>query len=250
MLRFVSWLPWPAAVLVIGIFLGLHSIAAASSGQAGDRGLEAGLGMLEEGRTLLDDAVLAQARNYFLKLTTQQGDNAVYFYELARVHAYRSESCFARGDKKAAGRALDEGIASVEQSLRLNERSADAQSLLADLYGRIGFGTAMLEGPKYGPKVKDENKRALEIDGRNPRVLASLGRQYLQAPKMFGGNLDQALESFRKSIELDPAFDETYVWLAIALRKKGDLPGADQALETALRLNPRSAFAKHTEAKK
>ena len=45
------------------------------------------------------------------------------------------------------------------------------------------------------------------------------------------------------------AFDETYVWLAIALRKKGDAAGADQALQEALRLNPRSAFAQQTTAK-
>ena len=82
--------------------------------------------MLEEGRTLLDDVVLALARDYFLKLPTRHGDNAIDFYELRRVDAYRSESCFARGDKKAAGRTLNEGIASVQQSLKVNENSADA----------------------------------------------------------------------------------------------------------------------------
>jgi eukaryotic-like serine/threonine-protein kinase len=63
---------------------------------------------------------------------------------------------------------------------------------------------------------------------------------------MFGGDVDKAIESFRTSTQIDPKSDETYVRLAIALRKKGDTAGAEQALQEALRLNPRSAFAKST----
>jgi Flp pilus assembly protein TadD len=50
-------------------------------------------------------------------------------------------------------------------------------------------------------------------------------------------------------VELDPKADETFVWLAMALRKKGDSAGADQALQEALRLNPRSVFAKQAAKK-
>ena len=137
------------------------------------------------------------------------------------------------------------------QSLKLNEKSTDAHSLLADLYGRkISFGIGMFAGPKFGPKNQAENKRAQELDGNNPRVFANLGRQYLNAPKMFGGDVDKAIESFRKSIQLDSKFDEAFVWLGVALRKKGDSAGAEQAFQEALRLNPRSSFAKQTAEKK
>ena len=169
----------------------------------------------------------------------------MYFYELARVESYRSSAYSMHDDKKKAEHALDGAIATVQQSLKLNYKSSDAHSLLADLYGRkIGFGVGMFAGPKYGPKVKSENQRAQELDANNPRVYASLGRQYLMAPHMFGGDLDKAVESLRKSTQLDRNSDETYVWLAIALRKEGDTAGAEQALQEALKLNPRSAFAK------
>jgi tetratricopeptide (TPR) repeat protein len=215
-----------------------------------DPALDQGIPLLEEARTTLGDTALAQARDYFSKLTQQHPDNAAYFYELARVDAYRCEAYAEHGDKKNAEHALDAAIASAQQSLKLNEKSADAHSLLADLYGRkIGFGTPMFAGPKFGPKVKAENQRALELDPNNARAAASLGRQYFEAPKMFGGDLEKAIESFRKSIQLDPQFDETYVWLATALRKKGDTAGADQALQEALKLNPRSAFAQQSGKK-
>ena len=226
-------------------------IVATCPAQTGDPALDDGLRLLEEGRTTLEDAPLSQARDYFAKLTQQHPDKATYFYELARVSAYRCEAHSAHGNKKNAEHALEDAIANVEQSLRLNEKSADAHSLLADLYGRkIGFGIGMFAGPKFGPKLKAENQRAQELDGNNPRVFASLGRQYLNAPKMFGGDIDKAIESFRKSTQLDPRSDETFVWLAIALRKKGDATGAGQAFEQALRLNPRSAFAKQLQGSK
>lgn len=155
-----------------------------------------------------------------------------------------------RDDKKNAERALDEAISNVQQSLKLNDKSPDAHSLLADLYGRkISLGIGMFAGPRYGPKVDAENRRALELDPNNPRAHASRGRQYLESPKMFGGDIDKSVAEFRKAVELDPSSDETFVWLTIALRKKGDSTGADKALQEALRLNPRSVFAQHWATK-
>jgi len=221
-----------------------------ASAQMSDPALTDGLKLLDEARTTLDDGALTSAQTYFAKLTQQHPENAAYFYELARVHAYRSSAWSMRGEKKKAEHTLDVAITAALQSLKLEDKSSDAHSLLADLYGRkIGFGVGMFAGPKYGPKVQAENKRAQELDPNNPRVFASLGRQYLEAPHMFGGDVDKAIASFRKSIELDPKSDEAYVWLAVALRKKGDKAGADQALQQALQLNPRSVFAKSTAKK-
>src|SRR5580700_6515534 len=144
--------------------------------QAPDPALDQGLRLLEEGRTTLNDGTLTQARDYFAKLTQQHADNAVYFYELARVDQYQCQSYLQRGDKKNAEHALDSAIASVQRSIKLNDNSADAHSLLADLYGqKIGMGVGMFAGPKFGPKLKAENERAMALDAKNPRVYASLG---------------------------------------------------------------------------
>jgi tetratricopeptide (TPR) repeat protein len=212
---------------------------------------DSALQLLEQGRTTFNPSTLDAARDTFARLTEVHPNNALYWYERARANHYRSLALEAHGDKKNAGKALDEAVSEVQQSLELSEGSSDAHSLLADLYGRkIGYGMPMFTGPKYGPKVQQENQRALELDANNPRAYASLGRQYFMAPKMFGGDLEKAIGSFHKSTQLDPKSDETFVWLAIALRKKGDNAGAQQALQEALRLNPQSAFAKETEEKK
>jgi Flp pilus assembly protein TadD len=230
------------SLLAVAFILGAHAEV--------DAALEQGLKLLERGRTLLSEKDLTEARDHFAALAQQAG-NAVYSFQEARANQYLCEALAAHGDKKNAERALDAAIDNVQLALRLNEKSAEAHSLLADLYGRkITLGSAMFAGPKYGPKLKAENKRALELDPRSPRVFASLGREHLQAPRMFGGDIDRAIEDFQESVELDPKSDETFVWLALALRKKGDASGVGQALHSALDLNPQSVFALETAGKK
>lgn len=219
--------------------------------QAQEAAPDSAMQLLNQGRTTQDQGTLSAAREDFRKLIEDHPNQDLYWYLLARTDAYRCQAYRAQGDKKNAEHALDEAIRNAQEALTINDNSADAHSLLADLYGeKIGFGMAMFAGPRYGPKVQQENRRALALDASNPRVYASLGRQYLEAPKMYGGDVDKAIESFRKSTQLDPKSDEAFVWLAIALRKKGDQAGAQQALQEALKLNPQSAFAQQTAAAK
>lgn len=227
--------------LVLGLILALPSLASSQAGPA----LAEGLRLLEEGRTTLEEKPLMDAKNYFASLAQKDGpDNSSCFYPLAQANRYLAESYAMRNDTKNAGNALDEAIAAAQRSITLDGKSAGAHSLLADLYGRkISFG-GFLAGMRYGSKVDSENKQAQALDANNARVYASLGRQYLHAPSMFGGDVDKAIASFRQSTQLEPNFDETYVWLAIAYRKKGDTANATNALQQALRLNPRSVFAK------
>lgn len=230
-------------------YVALPVLSSLAFAQASDPALAEGLRRLEEGRTTLEEKSLADAKAYFTGLT-QKDSNARYSYQLARVESYLVESYASRGDNKNAERALDEAIASAQRALSLNDKSADAHSLLADLFGRkISLG-GFFAGMRYGSKIDAENKKALALDGNNPRVFASLGRQYLFSPGMFGGDVDKAIKNFSKAAELDPGFDENFVWLAIAYHKKGDTANADKALQEALRLNPRSAFAKHTHSRK
>ncbi len=222
-------------------------IATLAAAQVADPDLAEGLRLLEEGRTTLSEPALKEAVTYFTGQKQKKPNDAIYDYELARADQYRCDGADTHGDKKAAVAALDKAIEEAQESLRVNEQSAERHSLLADLYGRkISFG-GFMPGPRYGPKVSSENRRALRLDSDNPRVQASLGRQYLEAPKMFGGDIDQAIASFQKSLQRDPRNDETLLWLAMAFRKKGEDRSADDALDKALQLNPRSAFAKRVK---
>jgi tetratricopeptide (TPR) repeat protein len=209
-----------------------------------DSVLEKGRQLLLEARTTLDDKALAEASQYFTQLAQKDPNNPQFQYYLARVQSYRTDFYDNRQQRKQAEKALDEAIAAAQRAVGLDDKAAEFHSLLGELYGRkIGFGgffTAM----RYGPRANAETERALALDPNNPRAHACLGRKYLFSPRMFGGDIDKAVASFRKATELDPAFDENFVWLSIAYRKKGEPEAADRALQEALRLNPRSEFVR------
>jgi tetratricopeptide (TPR) repeat protein len=227
------------------IFLFLFSCLGPA--QAPDSILAEGVRLLEEGRTTLEEKPLTDAKNYFTQLA-QTSKNPAHFYQLARADSYLMESYAARHESKRAEQALEDAIAAAQHCIGLDDKSAEAHSLLADLYGRkISLG-GFLAGPRFGPKIVAENKKALDLAPNDALVYASLGRQYLYAPKMFGGDVGRAIDNFLKATQLDPSSDENFVWLAIAYRKNGDTPHAEKALRQAVQLNPRSAFAKATAA--
>jgi tetratricopeptide (TPR) repeat protein len=201
---------------------------------------------VEAARKTHDEKQLQSLKAQLEQLIAQNPNDAGIYLELAKVHEYFLDVYEMRKDKKAAGEAVDKAMEAAQRSIELNDRSADAHSLLADLYGRkISLGNAMFAGPKFGPKVKEENAKALALDDKNPRVWASLGRQYLMTPKMFGGDVTKAMDSFQKSLAIDSLQDETWVWLAKTFQKQGDRAKARDAVQHAVALNPDSPWVKN-----
>ena len=232
------------------VFLCLFLVFWGGLGFSADIALDHALALIEEGRTTLDPSALDAARVEVVRLTQASPSNATYVYELARVDFYIVDSDTARHEKKPASEALELAIGEAQRAIALDGKFAEAHSLLGDLYGvKISLGGAFT-GARYGPKIISENKIAEGLNPNSAVVCASLGRQYLLTPKIFGGDQEKALEYFRKATQLAPSNDENFVWLGIGLRKHGDAAGAEKAFQMALQLNPRSVFAKDSRAAK
>jgi tetratricopeptide (TPR) repeat protein len=202
---------------------------------------------IESARRKRDPVQLESLKSQLVQLVNQEPNDSQALFKLALVEGYLVDVAELRKDKKAANAALEKALEAVQRSIKLNDNSADAHSLLADLYGRkISLGNGMFAGPRFGPKVNEENKRAMALDDKNPRVWASAGRQYLMTPKTFGGDTSKAIDSFKKSLALDPNQDETWVWLAKAYEKQSDKANAHDAIQHALQLNPQNPWAQET----
>jgi tetratricopeptide (TPR) repeat protein len=234
----VRAIPFPFAATLFGICL----LFAPESfhAQANDDPL---VSAIEIARRARDPSQLQSLSSQLEQRIKQNPSDFEALYQLPRVQAYLADAYHMNKDKKSASAAIDKAIDAAQRSIQLNEKSAPAHSLLADLYGRkISFG-GMFAGARLGPKITEENKRALALDDKDARVWASLGRQYLMAPKMFGGDVNKSIQTFQKSLSLDPQQDETYVWLAKAYEKLGDTAKAREAVQRALRLNPQNPMA-------
>lgn len=202
---------------------------------------EAGERELENGRSTLDTKTRIAARGSFQKCTRNDERKSVCYYDLARCELYLGKSEVLQKNHAAADKWEDAAIADAQHAIALNDRSADAHALLSDLYGSKIRG--MISGMHFGPRANSEIQRAFQLDPNCPQAFTVIGRKYLYSPSMFGGDIDKAIESFKRATGADPRNDEAFVWLAIAYRKKGDPERARQALSEALRLNSRSVFA-------
>lgn len=196
---------------------------------------------LESGRSSLDVKGLTIAQQDFQRCIQEQSSNFRCYYDLARTEDYLHKAEANAHHDSVAKKWLDEAIESVETAIARNDHSADAHALLGDLYGEKISG--MFSGMKYGPQANAEVEKALQIDPHSATAYAVLGRKYLFSPPMFGGDINKAIDSFRKATVYDSQSYEDFVWLAIAYRKQGDTSNYQQAISRALELNPASAFA-------
>lgn len=162
-------------------------------------------------------------------------------YRLARTCYYLSLVYENQKKRDLGEKALEEALKIAFLAVQQNKDSAEIHSLLADIYGlRIRAYGDLFTAIDNGPKLEEQNKLALKLDPKNPRVFGSLGRQYLFTPADFGGDPQKALEAFKKSLELDPNSDETLFWLSRAYRKLGDKENLVKTLKKAHHRNPRN----------
>ena len=205
--------------------------------------LASGEQQLRDGRTTYNIAVLTAAHNSFSACIRGKQNQAIdrCSYDLARSDRYLNLAELEVRDSRAAKYWLNAALTDAQGAVARNPHSPDTHALLADIYGAEIEG--MFSGMKYGPKANAETAEAFRLDPQNAQAWAVSGRKYLYAPSIFGGDLDKAADAFRKATLYDPNSDENFVWLAIALQKKGDLSEAREALGTALHLNERSVFA-------
>ena len=197
--------------------------------------------LLEEGRSTLQVEKLEQLRAMLEPCANTVNADFECRYRLAQTGYYLSFAYELQKQRGPGEKALEKALQCALKASRQKNDSSDIHSLLADIYARkIGTYGDMFTGMDCGPKVADENKKALALSPDNPRVQASLGRQYLMAPPLFGGDVNKAVTCFNKSLELNPQSDETLYWLAKAYGKLKDKTNREITLKKALVLNPQN----------
>jgi tetratricopeptide (TPR) repeat protein len=74
----------------------------------------------------------------------------------------------------AANAAMDAALAALEIAVKLDERHAESHALLGTLYGMKINGN-LLRGARFGPRVGNHQKKAMEFGAQDPRVRYLLG---------------------------------------------------------------------------
>jgi tetratricopeptide (TPR) repeat protein len=230
--------------LMASIPASLHWAATSSASSQDPSDAEA-LKDLDAAASTLDFNLLARARDTFRRLSASPEANPQNFFQWARADYYLASyyELLAK-NRKAFAQAVDAAIHHAERAVEMEPNDSDAHALLGDLYGRkIGLG-GFFTGLKYGPKGINQIHEALKLNPHNAYAYDCMGRRYLFAPRAFGGDIQKAVENFRKAVDINPNYDEGFVWLGIGYEVQGNVEQARQEFERALKINPLNAHAR------
>jgi tetratricopeptide (TPR) repeat protein len=201
-----------------------------------------------------DAAALKAARDLAQTASAQTSNKAAALYYVG----YANYSLAVLPSEKASSEQhTDAGITALEEAIKLDPTFADAQAVLASLYGRKA-GSGMMAGMQYGPKSTSTMERAIALAPQNPRVLMLEGISLYFKPAMWGGDKQKALANVQKACELsekgacastdaalpDWGHAEVFAWKGVMFAKGEDLDNAKAAYERALQLQPNYAWVK------
>jgi tetratricopeptide (TPR) repeat protein len=123
-----------------------------------------------------------------------------------------------------------------------NEAAADLLAKAVELdpnfvVAQYALGVAHLAlGNRW--KAAAQFRASTQLDPTYPEPFKALGDLFLAAPRRL---FDQAVEAYRKALELRPFYSDAQVGLGDALAAKGDVDGAISSYQRALVHNPGNA---------
>jgi tetratricopeptide (TPR) repeat protein len=194
----------------------------------------------------LADAVEASPADYGLRLAL--AESYVYradFHRLDRsIRELESETVSKYREEQATW--SEAGMPHAEKALALargKDEQAQAERVIGELYVHRISGA--IAGFVNGPKALEHIRKALAYAPNDPECKRAIGMMFLYNPPINGGNVDEAIRTFRACTEKRPSEDRYQVFLAMAFRKKGKLLRAELAAKKALESNPDNSDARH-----
>jgi TolB-like protein/DNA-binding winged helix-turn-helix (wHTH) protein len=156
-------------------------------------------------------------------------------YQPAKYQAHDAylKGIFAVSHRSRAG--LEQGIEDFSQAVSVDPRYADAYAMLADTYNLMGQYNWMKREEARSQGLAAA-RQALALDHDLPEAHAAMGFSewfYLWNPA-------DAEKEFRTAIALNPSNLDAHHWYAQMLMTEGRFDEAEQQMEAALDLDPRS----------
>lgn len=118
----------------------------------------------------------AKAAHQFRQATNKNPKSAAlhYWQGVALFHRMLQIQNQPKPNEHAADAAMDDAIHALETAVTLDPKHAESHALLGTLYGMKIHG-GILRAIRFGPRLQNHQKHALQSGGDNPRVRYLLG---------------------------------------------------------------------------
>lgn len=199
---------------------------------------------LLKARDRQDRAALQRMISSLQAAADKAPNDAEAHYRVALADSYLGEISLELKDKAGAERAADAGVHAAQAAIALQPKNAEYYRVLGTLCGQAIPAVNMLSALTYGKRAKEAIDKAMALDPKSARVHEAEGVGNYYLPQQLGGGPEIAMKSFQKAIDLDPKLADSYLWLALSLRKLHRNSEARQALQHAIDLDPQRIWLK------
>lgn len=141
----------------------------------------------------------------------------------------------------------------LETLIEAGYQEGHARALLSSVYG-MEMGYSSWKGMFLGAKSGSNLEKAKKLSPTSPLVWQVYANSKLFTPAMFGGDVQEAVEAFEKSVELYEAgqgstrsnwrYLDALAWLGQAYQKTGKTAQARETYEKALEIEPGFGWVK------
>ncbi len=211
---------------------------------------------VEHGSIGSDKSLLMQGHSMFERALAMEPDNLLLQYHVAYAE-YRLMTYLLNREKDRFDPVADKAVERLERILRRKPDWSEAQALLSAIHG-LQIAKNWTRALTLGPKANSLAQQATENHPENPRAWLMHAAQKLNTPRMFGGSIDEALDAYKKSVELfenrgeydalEPSwgYTDALVWLGITYERLDRDEDALAVFEKVLEIEPDYAWVKYS----
>ena len=210
---------------------------------------------VERGSIEFDKSLLMQGHSLFERALAMEPDNPLLQYHVAYAE-YRLMTYLLNREKDRFDPVAHKAVERLERILRRKPEWSEAQALLSAIHG-LQIAKSWTRALTLGPKANSLAQQATGNDPENPRAWLMHAAQKLNTPRMFGGSIDEALDAYKKSVELfenrgeydslEPSwgYTDALVWLGITYERLDRDEDALAVFEKVLEIEPDYGWVKY-----
>ena len=161
-------------------------------------------------------------------------------------------SCLSNKDEETYEKHLDKTLEQIELLLKENSGSSNLHAITAGIMS-VQMGFSPMKGMTLGSQSGIHIDEAISLDSLNPSAWKQYASSKYFTPKMFGGDIKEAIKSYEIAIQLfekkgktkDWIYLDALAWLGIAYEKTGQKEKAKTIYEKALKIEPGFTWIKN-----
>ena len=210
------------------------------------------LGAAQSSKELQYAAYLTASKTMWERSISQaEKESGAESFEKAIAMYGLLNNTMASKDKETFDDNVDQTIDLLKKIAKQNPEHGESRAVLSSVYGLV-MAYSPMKGMLYGMKSSSLMDEATKFNPESALVQKLYAGSKLYTPEMFGGDADEAIEAFNRSIELFEAGDPSENWLyldahmglALAYNKVEKQDEAKTTLENAIAIEPDYKWAK------